>query len=199
MEQRISSPAHFRYSLDSLFFSVDLVYFAINQLKQIYDGETLKEPPEHDRFAFNLSTNNIDRPYELLQLITDIIRVNYEPQPFGSVMLNANPCFLYDAVPSHPFELGYLSVVSESGEDLGDFWKRRIEPYAKSLGYNLLRAPTLFIYCSTGSGRYSIELSAELHEVLQSTYVGSEGEIHAGFSNDESLGNKLRISLMCYF
>ena len=102
MEQRISSPAHFRYSLDSLFFAVDLVYLAINQQKQIYDGVTLKEPPEHDRFAFNLSTNNIDRPYELLQLITDIIRFNYEPQPFGSVLLNANPCFLYDAVPSHP-------------------------------------------------------------------------------------------------
>lgn len=216
MEHRINSPAHFKYALDALFFAVDTLYYAIDQDDHSHNVEKIEEPPEETMFGFDRSTRNIERPHEFLQTILDIVRVNYEPQPLGTTMLNSNPCFLYDAIPSTPFEIGYLSLVSEPSESFGDFWTRRIKPYAESLGYGLDEKQTMFVVCSAGELRYGLDLFSEVSETLNSGPTVEEvlastiaiiantpeaeesKECYSGFCLDSALDNRLRVSIWSY-
>ncbi len=106
------------------------------------------------------------QPHQFLQVLLDIVCMNYEPEPLGTTRLNSNICFLYDAIPNQPFKLVYLSIVSESGEGFGSFGKRAIEPYARTLGHHLNRAQSLFVVCSTGEERYLISQVTETNETL---------------------------------
>ena len=66
------------------------------------------------------------RPDEFLESLIDMIRVTFQTQMFGNLFLNSNPAFLYEAIPSKPFILGYVSAVSKPGESFSDFWNNTI-------------------------------------------------------------------------
>ncbi len=216
MRHLINSPAHFRYPIDAMFFAINTLYFAIAQKEQIHSKETLEEPPKEDLVAFDISSRNIERPHQFLQVLLDVIRMNYEPEPLGTTLLNSNICFLYDAIPCQPFELAYLSLVSEPDESFGDFWEKTIEPYARALGCDLNGADSLFVICSTGEKRYLISLVTETNEILHCVptvkefvsntvsivadqpTLDSRENCCAGFCLDNALGSRLRVSLWAY-
>ena len=81
-------------------------------LYQVFDlaAERPYDPDDDDKPLFGVSSQ-FDRPNEFLQTLLDMLRVFFEPDPPGTVFLNANPCFLYDAMPEKPVQLGYASVL----------------------------------------------------------------------------------------
>ena len=152
-----------------------------------------------------------NRPEEFLESLVDMIRVTFQTKMFGTLLLNSNPAFFYDAIPSKPFTLGYVSEISEPGESFADFWNNTI--LKKLDGYNYsLEDTTLFVSVAASHERMSLDLvndvSREISggfsvdDFLCSTAAEIKGrefplkaDLFTGYVWDENLFDRLRVSL----
>lgn len=161
--------------------------------------------------AFQVS-GQFDRPDEYLQALLDMIRVEYEPYPMGTMLLNANlMANLWQVNMDNEIRFGYLSMISEDKQSFTDFWQTEITVYAEKLGYQLQEARLMFVVVTAGMSNYALPLLTEVNDVLgseltikEAVKAVSEGiigevhsgeEVHAGFCLDEAMKNRLRVSV----
>ncbi len=160
--------------------------------------------------------HRFERPYEFLQCLLDMVRVNYDPAPFGTYFLNSNMIFLYQGVPSGRFRLGYVSLISEEGSDFSTCWHEQALPYLRSCGYSVESAESLYAVVSTADKTWTPDLVDDVLATLESGFkveevlgmLGShiasgqsepvEHRNFAGFCTDEALGSRLRLSVWLF-
>jgi hypothetical protein len=126
-------------------------------------------------------------------------------------------CFLYDAIPAKPFQLGYISIVSTPDKPCDSFWKDDVVPYIEKCGYYFEAATAIFAVASTGDENLTLDFVSTVSEVLNAGFTSENlGEffldglsqttpsqpvnlptkqIYAGFCTDNALGSRIRISL----
>lgn len=179
------------------------------------DGQ---EGEDSDSRALYDLSNQFERPHEFLQTLLDMVRVFFEPDPPGTFFLNANPCYLHDALPDGPIRLGYASLLSEPSQTLSDMVRHKIHPQLAKLGYHEESYSTAFFAICRGIGQggkiqfLTDKLLFEAIEVLNAGVTVDEawGDLKAsvqgesqkppkkncvGLSFDESLGDRLRVSV----
>lgn len=151
-----------------------------------------------------------ERPSEFLQALLDLIRANFEPWVLGTFLLNSNMGFLYDDVPTAPFDLGYLSITSDDGQGFADFWNGTVSAHLESCGYDVDKASSLYVVASTGSERYDLAFWEEISAVLDAGFSADDAfnllagnglagkETHAGYCRDDSLQSRIRLSLWLF-
>lgn len=150
------------------------------------------------------------RPGEFLDALLDIIRVTYDPSPMGTLFLNSNPAFIYDAIPKVPFTLGYLSVVGAPEESFTSMWQGIIAEKLAASSYDLNEASSVFIVVAGGDNLF--DLTTEVHNVTSAgfkvnevlglyaadlgfTQEKSKKKTYAGFVRDNGLIDRIRVSM----
>lgn len=187
-------------------------------LYQVFDlaAERPYNPEDDDKVLFGVSSQ-FDRPNEFLQTLLDMLRVFFEPDPPGTLFLNANPCFLYEVLSDKPIQLGYASILGEPGESFSSMLHEKIFPKLAELGYQQeTYSSACFVICRGpdrgGRIKFGDELICEAGMALQANisveeawgglYSTIKGESPAflkrhyvGASFDQSLGDRLRVSV----
>lgn len=187
-------------------------------LYQVFDlaAERPYDPDDDDKPLFGVSSQ-FDRSNEFLQTLLDMLRVFFEPDPPGTVFLNANPCFLYDALPDQPIQLGYASILGDLGESFSVMLNSKIFPRLTELGYQQEAYSSGFFAICRGPERggrikfgddllceaaMALQANISVEEAWGGLYSAIEGEPRAfskqncvGISFDESLGDRLRVSV----
>lgn len=147
----------------------------------------------------------------------DMLRVFFEPDPPGTFFLNANPCFLYEALSDKPVQLGYASILGDPGESFSAMLDNRIFPRLTELGYQQEAYSSAFFAICRGPDRggrikfgddllceagMALKASIAVDEAWGVLYSTIEGKTPAfskqscvGISFDESLGDRLRVSV----
>lgn len=194
--------------------------FDLLELTKEYDLEAVDKDgarcfyQDEGKTCFQVS-GQYERPHEFLQALLDIIRVNYEPSVMGTLLLNANMCFLYDEILEKPFQLGYVSIVSKENEIFDSFWGGSVKPYLKKCGYNIGEATAIYAVITTGDKRYGPELLGEIMTSLNSGFSLDEAcellsssinssvsrprkQIYSGYCLDSAMGSRIRLSLWIF-
>lgn len=149
-------------------------------------------------------SGQFERPDEFLQVLLDMVRVQYEPFPMGSMALNSNlTAYLHAAIRGESFRIGYLSMLSEEKQSFTDFWQTEVMAYAKTNGYQLAGAQVMFVVITAGGGNYGLPLLMEVNEVLDAGISLKEAESgcgivtdrFSGFCLDEAMMSRLRVSV----
>lgn len=204
--------------LDNPKVFVDALRKVVAGLYQVFDlaAERPYDPDDDDKPLFGVSSQ-FDRPNEFLQTLLDMLRVFFEPDPPGTVFLNANPCFLYEALSDKPVQLGYASVLGEPGESFLAMLDSKIFPRLTELGYHKEADSSGFFAICRGPDRggrikfgddllceaaMALQANISVEEAWEGLYSAIEGESRAfskqncvGISFDESLGDRLRVSV----
>jgi len=161
--------------------------------------------------AFQVS-GQFDRPDEYLQALLDMMRVQYEPYPMGTMLLNANlMANLWQLKTDNEIRFGYISMISEDKQSFTDFWQTEITAYAEKCGYQLHDAMLMFVVVTAGMHNYALPLLTEVNDVLGSGLTIKEAvkavseeiigvvhrcaDVHAGFCLDEAMMDRLRVSI----
>jgi hypothetical protein len=138
----------------------------------------------------------------------------FEPHPPGTFFLNANPDFIYEEIGTDPFRMGYVTAVSEPHESIEEFHKRKLAPLIQEYGYvsNSIFATYVFVT----QGKFSrvkvgdvvnfFDSGFSIDDALQSfaNVIKEDGGIskrnrsYAGFSTDEALGDRMRVSMWLF-
>ena len=155
------------------------------------------------------------RPHEFLQCVLDMVRVNFEPNPPGTLFLNSNLDFLLQGIPSEPFRLGHVSLTGEADDDSPAFWRGQVVPKLQRCGYAVGAASALYAVVSTAPDKLSMRLIVDVLETLDAGFTADEAlglmaghlpaaedalrvDSYAGFCYDEALGDRLRLSLWLF-
>lgn len=169
---------------------------------------------EYGKTCFQVS-GQFDRPSEYLQSLLDLIRVNFEPFPLGTLLLNANLGDVYERIPETPFQLGYLSLTSQTTKPFRAFWEEEVLPYLEQCGYSINEARVIYAIASTGEERYGLDFVDEVMQTLKSGYSLDEAvalmasqlndsvdaptkDVYSGCCLDTALNNRTRLSLWLF-
>jgi len=176
----------------------------------VSDSELGNSDDQRMSCAFQATAHH-QRPTEFLQVLLDMVQVNFDPNILGTFFLNSNMSFLFDAIPDTPFQLGYLSAVSEENEGFPSFWDGTILPRTGVYGYDLDKADGVFVVVSTGTDRHGLKLVNETLTTLDSGFsvddaidllAGRDPDekrpVHCGFCLDSALVDRIRISLWVF-
>lgn len=178
-----------------------------------YNNES-EEEPYYGKVGFQISSQ-FNRPTEFLESLLDMIRVTYEPCTLGTLLLNSNPVFFYEAVPTTPFQLGYISLTKDAGQSFSDFWSNDVEKHIKKCGYKAEAVSTMFAAISTGSESYGLNFIDSVAKAISVGFSVDEAtqlfasaicdstdaprkQTYAGFCLDHSLSTKTRLSLWLF-
>ncbi len=165
---------------------------------------------ESGKTCFQVS-GQFNRPTEFLEVLLDIIRVNFEPYVLGTFFLNSNMEFIYENLPNSEFQLGYITALSEEGQEFSEFWDKVVVPRVKECGYSFSKASTLFVVVSTGEENYGVNLLEDVSKKLSSGFSANEAfdlitsiintdverprkRFYTGYCLDPVLGAKIRLS-----
>ena len=197
---------------------VDALRKVVEGLYEVFDlaAECPYDPDDDDKPLFGVSSQ-FDRPNEFLQTLLDMLRVFFEPDPPGTFFLNANPGFLYDAMPDKPVQLGYASILGDPGESFSAMLDEKIFPRLAALGYQQETCSSGFFAICRGPDRggrikfgddllyeatMALKANISVDEAWGGLYSAIEGESPAfsqrncvGISFDESLSDRLRVSV----
>lgn len=215
-KKNIKSPLKFQQKLDEV---LDGIYDLMELTKEsnlpaVSEDDVRCFYEEDGKTGFQVA-GQYDRPSEFLQALLDIIRVQYEPCPLGTFFLNSNLGFLFERIPENPFQLGYLSLTSNSNKPFEQFWDEDVLTYIEECGYKLSETSAVYAVASTGWQQYGYDFSSRVSNKLNSGFSISEGltlissvindktqepskHIYAGFCPDEALGTKIRLSLWLF-
>ncbi len=218
-EQRKLNVQYIKVSDAEQFVSqLKAVMTGIYDFMEITQEKTLK-PAEYSvtdqgeepaKYCFEVA-NQYHRPTEFLQALLDIIHVNFEPCLLSTYCLNSNISFLYEEVADQPFNLGYLSIISEGTKEFNSIWREQVIPYAYQCGYSVEEATAVFVVVTVGPQQYDVEWVAAVIQSLNAGYSVNEAlgmlranlrdetatqanNTYVGFCVDEALVNKIRIS-----
>jgi hypothetical protein len=182
---------------------------------QQHENRCMRYDKESGKCAFQVA-GQFDRPREFLEALIDIIRVIYDPNPLGTLLLNSNPAFILEAIPRFPFSLGYISVLGSSKESFESLWHGKVASELAKNNYDLEKVSTAFIVVAGSSNRNGFELLDDVLRVTQSGFSIDEvlhlfasasniitdkpknKDIYAGTVFDEGLDDRLRISLWLF-
>ena len=150
------------------------------------------------------------RPGECLQLLLDLIRVQFEPRPLGTFFLNANLGLLLERLEGDRCDWGYLSVVGEPGQSFATLWREGALAGLGPRGYLWERVAAAYVIVTTGDSRYGYGLVDEVLHTLGSgvepatalALLAGAGRrappgqtlVESGFCRDPALGEALRVS-----
>jgi hypothetical protein len=212
----INTPAKFQEKLIEVMEGI----YELFELSKEHNFEPVSEDgvtryiEECGKTCFQVS-GQFNRPSEYLESLLDIIRVNYEPCVLGTLFLNSNMGFLYDAIPEKPFRLGYISITSKPNKQFNLFWKEDVVPYIEECGYSIQDASSIFAVATTGGENYSIDLIDNISTTLNSGFSVDEAvelmaafvcetleeptkQIYSGYCLDAALEDKIRLSLWLF-
>mgnify|MGYP006425377051 CR=1 FL=1 len=212
-KNNITAPADFRQKLvDAMAALYELFELSKeHSLEPVTKEGVTVYMEEYGKTCFQVS-GQFDRPTEYLQSLLDMIRVNFEPYPFGTLLLNANLWELYEGIPDTPFQLGYVSLISEGHKPFEDFWQDDVTPYLEHCGYSISEASVVYVVASTGTETYNVEFLDEIAHTLKSGYSLDEAQqllgsqlnddidpptkaVYSGFCLDPALKDSTRLSL----
>lgn len=214
--RNIKSPANFQEKLIEVMEGIYELFELSKEhhLEPVSEDGVTRYFEESGKTCFQVS-GQFNRPSEYLESLLDIIRVNYEPCVLGTFFLNSNMGFLYDAIPSKPFQLGYISITSEPNKKFNLFWEEDVVPYIEKCGYSVERALSIFAVASTGEENYDIDFMDNISTTLNSGFSVDEAvelmaaslcetaeeptkQIYSGYCLDAALENKTRLSLWLF-
>lgn len=181
-----------------------------HELSPVIDGVRVYYE-ESGKTGFQVS-GQFERPGEFFQTLLDVIHVNFEPDVLGTLLFNSNICFLHEEIPNEDFQLGYISIVSDSNQAFAGFWENKVRQHLQKCGYNLREATAIFAIATTGEDRYNLEFASEIMHTLDSGFsvedviclirseintddIKPRKKIYSGFCLDPVLGNRIRLSL----
>lgn len=214
MTAPIRQPGQFVEAMKTMLFSFgDTLELAREQeLPPIQNGVRLYYP-EDGKSCFQ-TAGQFARPREFLQALLDMVRIIYEPNPPGTLLLNSNWDFLIDALPPVPYRIGYLSMVSQSDENISSFDSRVLSARMSEFGYSCHEAIATYFMVTIGPGRRMLQTSSEVmrhyrsgfsvDEVLSSIAEFASGDnnpkirtgsVFSGVSFDEALEARMRVSM----
>lgn len=215
-KENIKLPSEFQ---DKLIETMKVIYelFEISRehnLEPVSDDGVTVYLEEYGKTCFQVS-GQFNRPSEYLESLLDLVRVNFEPCVLGTLFLNSNMSFLYDAIPDKPFQLGYISITSDPNKKFDSFWNEDVIPYIKKCGYSAGDASSIFAVASTGEENYGFEFLDSISTTLGSGFSVDDAlglvaaslsetakepskKIHAGYCLDASLQRKTRLSLWLF-
>lgn len=211
----IPTPQEFTHHLDQMLSAMYEVFEHARESTLVPVEDGCRRYYEEEGKCWFQVASQFKRPGEFFQTFLDMIRIMYEPSPPGTLLLNSNPCFLFDQISATPFQLGYLSAISEPDESISELFERAIAPKMAEYGYSTSATFARFAFVSLGKERYKM---AQIGEVLKyfsagfsvsdvlggiaSEIKGEEFErntqSYAGFSGDEALGKRIRVSLWLF-
>lgn len=191
--------------------------FDLFELTKEYEYPTRAENSvagyNEDRGKYNFQVaNQYERSSEFLQVLLDMMRVNYDPRLPGTWFLNSNPSYIYDGIPSIPFRLGDMSLVSNGDEDFSQFYSNTIAAYIEACGYDITQISKSYAVVSSGGKHNFNKLVEDVCEKLESTFSFdivnnfcalneddiSQNRCYAGFCVDPALENRIRLSMWFY-
>lgn len=193
-KHNIKEPDKFKEKLENAMAAI----YELLELSKEYDiksalgDELIPYIEETGKTCFHVS-GQFYRPNEYLQALLDIIRVNYEPRPMGTLLLNSNMQFIYDRIPSCPFRIGYVSITSCDNIPFDIFWKQYVVPYIKKCGYSFNNANPMYVITTVGVERYNTELMDNVISAIEPNL-----SFEAGFCLDAALEKKTRVSLWMF-
>lgn len=221
-KKNIKSPVEFEEKLQDVMSGLYELFELSKEhnLEPVSDNGTIVYSEETGKCCFQVATQ-FERSSEYLECLLDIVRVNFEPCQLGSFFLNSNLCFLYDAIPDTPFQLGYVSLTSEPNKSFEQFWQEDVMSYIETCGYSVNDASSVFVVASTGKERYNLDFVGNTLVTLESGFSTSEAldliaasfnetdencetvkapysQFDSGFCLDASLENKIRVSLWMF-
>lgn len=183
-----------------------------HELAPVIDGVQVYMP-ECGKANFQ-TASQFSRPTEFLQTLLDLIRIIYEPYPPGTFMLNSNWDFVGAALPSKPFRLGYLSMMSLPAENIGLFNERVLAVRMNQYGYTRVDAVATYFMVTVGPGRSVLQTSSEAsrqfgvgisaHDTLDALALTASrddevgiptGRVAVGVALDEGLEDRMRVSI----
>jgi len=171
---------------------------------------------ETGKTCFQVS-GQFERPGEFLQVLLDMLRMLYSPDVLGTFQLNANPSFIFDALPDKCFRLGYATLLSDPGESFSTFLQSKLLPRLADLGYQISTCTAAFFALCCGVSdpnpyERMVELCTESSAALDTGFSLDEAislikseldgdglsprkQVYAGYAFDEALGERLRASV----
>jgi hypothetical protein len=212
----IKDPAFFQQNLQSIMQDCYQLFELAKEsdLSPVSEDGVTRYFEESGKCGFQVA-GQYERPSEFLQCLLDIIRVQYEPNPMGTLFLNSNIGFAYENMPASSFQLGYISLMSEAEKAFDNFWLEDVHPYITKCGYHFESAFSIFAVASTGHERYNLMFLNEIADALQSGFSVEEAfgllkaelhedidpprkQVYSGYCLDEALGTRIRLSLWMF-
>lgn len=126
--------------------------------------------------CFELASRR-ERPTEFMQVLLDMTRVIFEPNPHGTFHLNSNWDFIAEAFPGATFRLGYVSVLGVPGQSVAAVAAGPLQRRIEELQYDLACALAAFFAGCVGRDLYRLKTTSELLRTFE-----------AGFSVDDVFG-----------
>lgn len=136
---------------------------------------------ETGKTCFQVS-GQFERPGEFLQVLLDMLRTLYEPNVLGTFHLNANPGFIFEALPDQSFRLGYATLISDPGESFSAFLQSKLLPRLAELGYQLSTCTAAFFAVCFGT-----DVTHQWNPRMVEMVIEAKNALHAGFSLDEAI------------
>ena len=206
----IKSPAEFAHRLSN---TIDNLYYLFEQTCEVELLPFDQRQGKDWKCLFEAS-GQFKRPNDFLQCLLDMLRIMFEPHPPGTFFLNANHDFIYEEIGTDPFRMGYVTAVSDPQESIEKFYKRKLEPLIQKYGYDSNAIFATYVFVTHGKSSMAqigeivkfFDSGFSIDDVLQSfaNIVKEDGGIskrnrsYAGFSTDEALGDRMRISMWLF-
>lgn len=159
-----------------------------------------------------------ERSDEFLRVLLDVTRVIFDP--CFTFFLNGNPSYIFNWIPSIPFRLGYVSLVSNGDEDFTQFYSNTVAAYIEACGYDITQVSATYAVVSFGGKSNWNKLVEEVCFKLESAfsvYIVNDParnnderactrnydtdvcipkeRCYAGFCYDPALENRIRLSM----
>jgi len=206
----INSPSEFGQRVSN---TIDNLYYLFEQTCEVELLPVDRREGKDWKCLFEAS-GQFKRPNDFLQCLLDMLRILFEPHPPGTFFLNANPDFIYEEIGADPFRLGYVTAVSEPHESIEEFHKRKLAPLMEEYGYVSNSIFATYVFVTQGNfSRVKVgdvvnffDSGFSIDDVLQTlaNVIKEDGGIekrnrsYAGFSTDEALGDRMRVSMWLF-
>lgn len=213
----IKAPLDFKEKLKNVMQGIyDLLELSKEQnLEPVTEDGCRRYMEEHGKTCSQVA-DQFDRPSEYIGSLLDMVRVNFETIPL-SFSLNSNMDFLYGAIPTKPFQLGYISIVSGSDKPFHLFWEEDVVSHIEKCKYSLEEAAAIFAVASTGTENLTLDFVGTVSTTLNAGFTSEDlcgfflhslsqnphsqpaklptKQIYAGFCTDSALDSKIRLSV----
>lgn len=164
---------------------------------------------EQGKLPFQVATQ-FDQPAEFLQSLLDMLKVQFEPYPMGTLLLNSNVvAHMAYHLDKDIEKFHYLSVIGEPHQTPRDIWNMTIGPYLRLREISFKRIKVALVAVMVSETYYSIRLAGEMADMwmeglepVADTLEDHEIEepyLHYGFGTDEGLKDKIRISVWSFY
>ena len=214
--KNINSPAKFQEKLIEVMGGIYELFELSKEhnLEPVSKDGVTRYSEDLGKTCFQVS-GQFDRPSEYLESLLDIIRANFEPHVLGTLFLNSNMTFLYNAISEAPFQLGYISITSESDKQFDLFWQDDVIPHINKCGYSVDDTSAIFAVASAGNKYYGMDFMTSVSTNLASGFSVDEvigllsasinetvkqptKQVYTGDCLDEGLNNRMRLSLWLF-